>query len=866
MSKKIFKALSTLVIFSMLVMAVGTVGVIPVFAAAGPGFHTGAAGDLNPATATGVASDTPLPFYNAAVPAALGFSTGGVLNGRVCSGALTIDDSATGFNTWAGVGPNTAISYLRIHITPNAADQLAVGVFVQDAPAYTTLGCSAAAAAGTALNLVVEVPANTRVYVVVSDITGGAGFANPFAIWIQRTANAGGGLIVNSTPANQSAGAAAQVFNSTTGDKQQVIVDLFGNAWFDVPDGIYSLGYACPDATAGNVCANNAAVPGYVARYASVAAGGWLARTPLADAVTTGAQLLAATPAGVALNTLNYAFRPADAPLGFDMLLGPKNSGIVVMITPGQWSIQGSLDAAGDDYDLVSTQNYPANAATVNDFRLHIMGGISATRVTLCAPAALITAKITWQVEPFSPSTFNFFNGGLASPATCPRTKNLATTAGGYVYITSGVDYNADSTTFVDDPIQLGVEVSTVVAGVDWRYFMTPNTNPFNFAAGVLSSSFTDVFADRYITIGDTFRTTNGSSTTGAPNIVMPVSTIALTRGIWVDASANVLTRVTGPDNTATDCLTGLAITDAGLLRDDIAPCDVLTHGIDPDDPIVLANDWLTANLSPVVEIGRYLYARSLQTGGAGVVATTRNYLFAISPNDTAMLGHWAWSWVEAMYELGITDGTTAITYGPDQTITRAQMAVFLSRVLSDNSTILPAGAGVGGVFTDVPAAYWAGGEIEQLEDLGITSGIGGGLYGPDNPVTRAEMAKFVQLTFRAARTFGWTGCDLAVDGDCSDVPVWPGVGDLWDPNQNVLAAGNTFFDVPANHWANLWIEEMAFDQLTDGCTYGVYNPGVRYYCPEDSVTRGQMAKFIITALQTDLATQWNWPVLAPER
>jgi hypothetical protein len=91
---------------------------------------------------------------------------------------------------------------------------------------------------------------------------------------------------------------------------------------------------------------------------------------------------------------------------------------------------------------------------------------------------------------------------------------------------------------------------------------------------------------------------------------------------------------------------------------------------------------------------------------------------------------------------------------------------------------------------------------------------------------------------------------------------------DLWDPNQNVLAPGLTFVDVPADHWANLWIEEMWWDNLTDGCRTEMAGPFVwiNYFCPADPVTRGQMAKFILTAAEHNFVTQWVWPVLAPER
>jgi len=51
-------------------------------------------------------------------------------------------------------------------------------------------------------------------------------------------------------------------------------------------------------------------------------------------------------------------------------------------------------------------------------------------------------------------------------------------------------------------------------------------------------------------------------------------------------------------------------------------------------------------------------------------------------------------------------------------------------------------------IFTDVPATYWAAAWIKQLAAEGITSGCGGGNYCPGDPVTRAQMAKFLVLAF----------------------------------------------------------------------------------------------------------------------
>ena len=51
------------------------------------------------------------------------------------------------------------------------------------------------------------------------------------------------------------------------------------------------------------------------------------------------------------------------------------------------------------------------------------------------------------------------------------------------------------------------------------------------------------------------------------------------------------------------------------------------------------------------------------------------------------------------------------------------------------------------------------------------------------------------------------------------------------------------FLDVPAGHWAGDWVEALYTDDVTMGC--GMEPP---VYCPEASVTRAQMAIFLLRA------------------
>ena len=166
----------------------------------------------------------------------------------------------------------------------------------------------------------------------------------------------------------------------------------------------------------------------------------------------------------------------------------------------------------------------------------------------------------------------------------------------------------------------------------------------------------------------------------------------------------------------------------------------------------------------------------------------------------------WAFSSVENLVANGITSGCGGGNYCPNDPVTRAQMAIFLERGMR-GSDYNP-GSGVGNIFLDVPASYWAGGWIELLSSDGITTGCGNNNYCPENTVTREQMAVFL---LRAKYGQGYAP------------PTPTGV----------------FNDVVLSHWSAGWIEQLAAEGITGGCGNG-------NYCPKDSVTRAQMAVFLV--------------------
>ena len=88
--------------------------------------------------------------------------------------------------------------------------------------------------------------------------------------------------------------------------------------------------------------------------------------------------------------------------------------------------------------------------------------------------------------------------------------------------------------------------------------------------------------------------------------------------------------------------------------------------------------------------------------------------------------------------ENGITKGTTATTFDPNATCTRAQIVTFLSR--SESS---PAVSG-GNAFTDVPASAYYAGAVNWAVANNITGGTTATTFSPNSVCTRAQIVTFL--------------------------------------------------------------------------------------------------------------------------
>jgi hypothetical protein len=131
-----------------------------------------------------------------------------------------------------------------------------------------------------------------------------------------------------------------------------------------------------------------------------------------------------------------------------------------------------------------------------------------------------------------------------------------------------------------------------------------------------------------------------------------------------------------------------------------------------------------------------------------------------LSFNDVA--GHWALDSIMKLVNLGCISGYPDGSFRPDSTITRAEFATVLVKAfkLENNG---------GKTFADT-AAHWAKESIATAAANGLVNGYAGGIFGPDDLITREQMAVMIVKAAKLAPAAG--GPRFA---DNSSVSGWAG-------------------------------------------------------------------------------------------
>ena len=170
--------------------------------------------------------------------------------------------------------------------------------------------------------------------------------------------------------------------------------------------------------------------------------------------------------------------------------------------------------------------------------------------------------------------------------------------------------------------------------------------------------------------------------------------------------------------------------------------------------------------------------------------------------------GAWYADAAAYVYEHGLMAGTSATTFAPDVTTSRAMIATILWRM---------AGSPVVNYamdYTDVAQGQWCSEAIRWATSEGVVTGYGNGLFGTNDPITREQ---FAAMLYRFAQEQGY---DVSI-GENTNILSYTDVADLSE------------YAIPAMQWA---VGAGIINGTGDGSTLS----------PQGQATRAQAAVMLM--------------------
>ncbi|PDZ49169.1 hypothetical protein CON07_23335 [Bacillus sp. AFS094611] len=172
--------------------------------------------------------------------------------------------------------------------------------------------------------------------------------------------------------------------------------------------------------------------------------------------------------------------------------------------------------------------------------------------------------------------------------------------------------------------------------------------------------------------------------------------------------------------------------------------------------------------------------------------------------------------------------------------------------------------------FTDVPSGHWSENSINFLNDKGIVSGYGDGIFGFGDNVTRGQvasiMARYFNLKDNESQKISFNDIKNHMFENSIKAVTQAGImvgdgSDKFRPDDTLtryemavilkhafnleVKKGTPFNDVPNNHWAREAIKALYSNGVTDGV--GPYEYGGKF-----NVTREQFATFMYKSIFKD--------------
>ena len=153
--------------------------------------------------------------------------------------------------------------------------------------------------------------------------------------------------------------------------------------------------------------------------------------------------------------------------------------------------------------------------------------------------------------------------------------------------------------------------------------------------------------------------------------------------------------------------------------------------------------------------------------------------------------GDWFYDAVAYVYDKGMMEGTTDTTFAPAMNLTRSMIAQVLYNL--EERPEAPGAAG----FPDVAAGAWYADAVNWAAARGIVKGYDTGAFGPEDSVTREQLAAIL-YRYAQAKGYDTTQGGMAVRefSDSASISDWAQTAMSWAVNAQVLSGkGNGVLD-----------------------------------------------------------------------
>ena len=154
-------------------------------------------------------------------------------------------------------------------------------------------------------------------------------------------------------------------------------------------------------------------------------------------------------------------------------------------------------------------------------------------------------------------------------------------------------------------------------------------------------------------------------------------------------------------------------------------------------------------------------------------------------PFTDVQAGAWYADAVKYVFEQGLMSGISAQEFGPDGQVTRGQVVTILWR-LAGSPTVS------GKTFTDVSASVWYADAVAWASANGVVSSYESGLFGPEDQVTREQLAA---ILYRYAQLSGKDTdqtADLSGYTDSVTISAWAPQALKWAVGSGLISGTGT--------------------------------------------------------------------------